>query len=67
MMLHSVEFFEFFNHHAMPVPPPKQRGSVNTSRTQRAAVITLRVVAEWTFEQISSALSIPKSTCIGIV
>ncbi|KAF1355600.1 hypothetical protein EJ07DRAFT_181933 [Lizonia empirigonia] len=51
----------------MPVPPPKQRGSVDTSRTQRAAVITLRVVAEWTFERISSALGIPKSTCIGIV
>ncbi|KAF1351679.1 hypothetical protein EJ07DRAFT_159218 [Lizonia empirigonia] len=67
MMLQGVELFEFFNHHAMPVPPPKQRGSVDTSRTQRAAVITLRVVAEWTFERISSALGIPKSTCIGIV
>ncbi|KAF1935906.1 hypothetical protein EJ02DRAFT_470840 [Clathrospora elynae] len=49
------------------MPPPKQHGSVDISRTQRAAVITLHVVAGFTFDQINRSLGIAKSTCIGIV
>ncbi|KAF1938210.1 hypothetical protein EJ02DRAFT_514669 [Clathrospora elynae] len=49
------------------MPPVKRRGSVNVSQTQRAAIITLRVVAEWNYDRIVRALGLPHSTCSSIV
>jgi hypothetical protein len=51
----------------MPRGNIKTPGSVDTSRTIRAAVTTLCVVAAWDFDRISRALGIPKSTCSLIV
>jgi hypothetical protein len=49
------------------MPPVKRKGSVDISRTQRAAIITLRVVAEWDYDRIVRALGVPRSTCSSIV
>jgi hypothetical protein len=51
----------------MPRGHIKTRESVDTSRTMRAAVITLRIVAAYNFDDISRALGIAKSTCSLIV
>jgi hypothetical protein len=45
----------------------KPKGSIDTLRTQRVAIIALRIVAGWTFDRIGAAIGIGRSTCYGIV
>jgi hypothetical protein len=67
VMVQPIVFRTYLNHYTMPRGHIKSHSSVNTSRTMRAAIITLRVVAEWDFARISRALSILKSTYSLIV
>ncbi|KAI8934014.1 hypothetical protein NX059_012519 [Plenodomus lindquistii] len=65
-MLNTTDFYTFYTHNTPTMPHIKQKGSVDVSRALRAAIITLRVVAKYSFDAIHAALGIPRSTCSSI-